>query len=109
MNLLMDLQDGLNLTFLLISHDLSMVRHICRRVAVLYRGRIVEPAPTDELYDHPLHPYTRVLLSAVPVPDPRIERTRKRLLLNPAVYSGAPDSRHAEVSPGPWLAHAAGR
>src|SRR3546814_17363231 len=81
-----------------------MVRHICRRVAVLYRGRIVETAPTDELYEHPLHPYTRVLLSAVPVPDPRIERTRKHLLLDPGVAYGESESRLVEDSPGHWLA-----
>jgi len=80
-NLLEDLQDKFGLTYLFIAHDLSMVRHICDRVAVMYLGVMVELSDRDEVYDHPLHPYTTALLSSVPIPDPRLTRTRKRIIL----------------------------
>ena len=80
-NLLEDLQVEFGLTYLFISHDLSMVRHICDRVAVMYLGRMMELASRDDLYGEPLHPYTKALLSAVPVPNPEIEATRQRILL----------------------------
>ena len=76
-NLLEDLRDRLNLTYLFIAHDLSVVRHLCQRVAVMYLGRVVELAECDELFDNPLHPYTQALLAAVPVPDPEVEATRE--------------------------------
>ena len=75
-NLLEDLRERFELTYLFIAHDLSVVRHLCQRVAVMYLGRIVEFTDCDELFEHALHPYTRVLLDAVPVPDPRIEASR---------------------------------
>ena len=75
-NLLEDLRERFRLTYLFIAHDLSLVRHLCQRVAVMYLGRVVELAECDELFDNPLHPYTQALLAAVPVPDPEVEATR---------------------------------
>lgn len=73
-NLMLDLQDSLGLTYLFIAHDLTLVRHVCHRVAVMYAGQIVELAPTDELFSSPQHPYTQRLLAAIPVPDPERRR-----------------------------------
>ena len=88
-NLLERIQDELGLSYLFISHDMSMVRHIADRVAVMYLGRIVELAPVDQLYEHPKHPYTRALHSAVPVPDPVIEGHRTRVILKGDIPSPA--------------------
>jgi oligopeptide transport system ATP-binding protein len=125
-NLLQDLQEELNLTYLFIAHDLSMVRHICDRVAVMYLGKIVELGPVDEVYDNPQHPYTQALLSAVPVPDPVVEKKRQRIILTGDLPSPAnppigcnfntrcpvgfdlcyqePDPELLEVQPGHWVA-----
>ena len=99
-NLLMDLQDQLKLTYLFIAHDLRLVRHICTRVAVMYLGRIVEMGVTERLFEAPTHPYTRALLSAIPVPAPHARR--ERLILDPASFD-----RHAALRPvgdGHWAA-----
>ena len=88
-NLLEELQETLGLTYLFISHDLSMVRHIADRVAVMYLGRMVELAPVEELFAKPLHPYTRALGSAVPVADPVVEQTRQRIILEGDIPSPA--------------------
>ena len=86
-NLLVELQQQFNLTYLFIAHDLSMVRLLCDRVAVMYLGVLVELSECDELYDNPLHPYTKALLSAVPIPDPIVEEKRQRIILRGEVPS----------------------
>jgi oligopeptide transport system ATP-binding protein len=95
-NLLMDLQERLKLTYLFIAHDLRLVRHICSRVAVMYLGRIVEMGDTESLFASPAHPYTRALLSAIPVPDPTVARAR--VILDPASFDRAAPLR--EVAAG---------
>jgi oligopeptide/dipeptide ABC transporter ATP-binding protein len=82
LNLLQRLQQQFNLTYLFISHDLSVVRHVADRIAVMYLGKIVELSDRDELYAAPKHPYTKALLSAIPIPDPQIEKHRKRIILS---------------------------
>ncbi len=101
-NLLNDLKEELGLTIIFIAHDLSVVKYFCDRIAVMYFGKIVELAPSDELFKNPLHPYTRALLSAIPKPNPIIERERERIIYNPQIahdYSvDKPELR--EIKPG---------
>jgi oligopeptide transport system ATP-binding protein len=86
-NVFVELQQRLSLSYLFVAHDLAVVRHISHRIAVMYLGRIVEIAPRQELYRSPLHPYTKLLLDAVPVADPKVEATRKRSLVSGEVPS----------------------
>ncbi len=92
-NLLEELQDELGLSYVFVAHDLSVVRHVSDRIAVMYLGKLVELSPAEELYDKPIHPYTRALLSAIPIPDPRENRARER-----AVVQGEPPN---PISPPP--------
>jgi oligopeptide transport system ATP-binding protein len=99
-NLLMDLQKQFALTYLFIAHDLRLVEHICGRVAVMYLGKIVEMGPAAALFDAPRHPYTRALLSAIPVPDPRAARAR--IVLDPDTVDR--DAALKEIAAGHWAA-----
>ncbi len=104
-NLLNDLRDKLGLTIIFIAHDLSVVKYFSDRIAVMYFGKIVELATSDELFRHPLHPYTKSLLSAIPLPDPHFEKKRKRIVYNPIAehdYSVDKPSMR-EVSPGHFI------
>ena len=93
-NLLNDLKRDLNLSIIFIAHDLSVVKYFCDSIVVMYFGKVVEKAPSDELFQHPMHPYTRSLLSAIPKPNPLSERTRKRITYNPAE---AHDYEHGDL------------
>lgn len=84
-NLLNDLKEDMGLTIMFIAHDLSVVKYFSDRIAVMYFGKIVELADSDELFRHPLHPYTKSLLSAIPLPDPHYEKKRKRIKYNPTL------------------------
>jgi len=99
-NLLMDLQQRLKLTYLFIAHDLRLVEHICGRVAVMYLGKIVERGPTASLFRAPQHPYTKALLSAIPIPDP--DAPRRRIVLDPAAVNR--DAALKEIAAGHWAA-----
>ncbi|MFC5402581.1 ABC transporter ATP-binding protein [Cohnella soli] len=101
-NMLEDLQSEFGLTYLFIAHDLSMVRHISDRIGVMYKGRLVEVADSDELYDNPLHPYTQALLSAIPVPDPRA--TAERIVWSGDDHPAWDSVPLREVSPGHYAA-----
>lgn len=103
--LLMRLKDEFNLTYLFIAHDLSVVRHISDRVGVMYLGKIMEITRSDELYDHPLHPYTQALLSAVPIPSPQVDRQRKRILLTGDVPSPVNPPKGCHFNPRCHLAN----
>lgn len=91
LNLLKDLQEQMNLAYLFISHDLSVVQYICDKVAVMYLGKIVEIANKEDLFTKPLHPYTKALLSAVPIPDPGLEKKKKLLVYDPSVHDYSVD------------------
>ncbi|MGF2615358.1 ABC transporter ATP-binding protein [Rossellomorea vietnamensis] len=104
-NLMKDLQKEKGLTYLFIAHDLSMVKYISDRIGVMYYGKLVELAPSDSLYKNPLHPYTQSLLSAIPLPDPDYERSRKRKNYDPAVHNYTEDDQLElrEVAPGHFV------
>ena len=101
LNLLRHLQKDRGITYLFIAHDLAMVRYLCDRVGVMYRGKLVECAPAEELFRHPLHGYTRALLSAIPLPDPVRERARKLVPFDEADFH--PDGRLVEAAPGHFV------
>lgn len=98
-NLFQDLQQELGMAYLFIAHDLSMVRYLCHRVAVMLRGRIVEIAPTEAIFTDARHPYTRSLLSAIPVPNPAIERLRRPIAFDYETEKPSPEATLQEVSP----------
>ncbi|AXI10723.1 peptide ABC transporter ATP-binding protein [Oceanobacillus zhaokaii] len=102
-NLLKRLQKDRGLTYLFIAHDLSMVKYISDRIGVMYLGNLVELADSEELYNNPIHPYTKSLLSAIPLPDPEYERNRKRITYDPTVHDSSEVPEFREVSPRHWV------
>ena len=104
LNLLSDLQKKRDLTYLFIAHDLSVVRFICDRIAVIHKGKIVELAESEQLFAHPLHPYTRALLSAIPMPDPKSEKQKKLLVYDPSCHDYSVDKPvWHEIEPGHFI------
>jgi oligopeptide transport system ATP-binding protein len=104
LNLLNKLKKNRGLTYLFIAHDLSVVRFISDRIAVIYKGRIVELAESEELFLNPLHPYTKALLSAVPVPDPILEKQKKLVVYDPSVHDYSQDKPvWYEIKPGHFV------
>lgn len=103
-NLMKDIQRRKNLTYLFIAHDLSMVKYISDRIAVMHQGRLMEMGPADEVYNHPLHPYTKSLLSAVPMSDPELERKRQRLPYDASIENNHNHERQLhEITPGHFV------
>ena len=103
-NLLNDIRNKFNLTILFIAHNLSVVKYFCDRIGVMYYGRLVEMTTTEELFKHPLHPYTKSLLSAVPLPDPNYEKTRQRIYYNPSLREFTEDKpQMVEIVPGHFV------
>ena len=104
LNLLSDLQKKRDLTYLFIAHDLSVVRFICDRIAVIHKGKIVELAESEQLFAHPLHPYTRALLSAIPMPDPKSEKHKQLLVYDPSCHDYSVDQPvWHEIEPGHFI------
>ncbi|MCM3588192.1 ATP-binding cassette domain-containing protein [Mesobacillus maritimus] len=102
-NLLKRLQRDRGLTYLFIAHDLSMVKYISDRIGVMYMGHLVELADSDELYENPVHPYTKSLLSAIPLPDPRYERERVRIAYDPTAHDTSEEPEFREIRPNHWV------
>lgn len=102
-NLMKRLQKERGLTYLFIAHDLSMVKYISERIGVMYAGKLLEVADSEELYRNPIHPYTKALLSAIPVPDPEIERNRERMIFNPVEHPTDGTLMFREVNKGHWV------
>lgn len=102
-NLLKKLQKERGLTYLFIAHDLSMVKYISDRIGVMHLGHMVELADSDELYSHPIHPYTKSLLSAIPLPDPEYERNRTRIHYDPSILDTSEEAKFREIRPRHWV------